>query len=75
MEKELKITFESIENYNSLDEIEKKLFDAAKKIRENAYAAYSNFLVGCAVLLENGEIITGSNQENAAYPSGICLSF
>ena len=40
MEKELKITFESIENYNSLDEIEKKLFDAAQKIREKAYAPY-----------------------------------
>lgn len=72
MEKELKITFESIENYNSLDEIEKKLFDAAQKIREKAYAPYSNFQVGCAILLENGEIISGSNQENAAYPSGLC---
>ena len=72
MEKELKISFESIRNYDSLDDTEKKLFDAAKKIRENAYAAYSHFHVGCAVLLENGEIITGSNQENAAYPSGLC---
>ena len=72
MEKEFKITFEAISSYDALDATEKKLFDAAKKIRENAYAAYSNFLVGCAVLLENGEIITGSNQENAAYPSGLC---
>ncbi len=72
MEKELKITFDAIANYNSLDEIEKKLFDAAKEVRKNAYATYSDFLVGCAVLLENGKIITGSNQENAAYPSGLC---
>lgn len=72
MEKEIKITFEAIENYDRLNDIEKKLFDSAKKIRENAYAAYSNFHVGCAILLENGEIVSGSNQENAAYPSGLC---
>lgn len=72
MEKELKITFDAIENYDHLDETEKKLFDAAQNIRSKAYAPYSNFTVGCAVLLDNGEIITGSNQENAAYPSGLC---
>ncbi|WP_313215178.1 cytidine deaminase, partial [Soonwooa sp.] len=44
----------------------------AKAVRENAYANYSNFLVGCALLLDNGEMVTGSNQENAAYPSGLC---
>ena len=72
MEKEIKITFESIANYDALDQTEKQLFDAAKAIREKAYAEYSHFTVGCAILLENGEIITGSNQENAAYPSGLC---
>lgn len=72
MEKEIKITFQSIANYEALDETEQKLFDAAKAIREKAYAAYSYFTVGCAILMENGEIITGSNQENAAYPSGLC---
>lgn len=72
MEKEFKITFEAIENYHALDETEKKLYDAAQKVRQTAYAAYSHFHVGCAILLENGEIITGSNQENAAYPSGLC---
>ena len=40
--------------------------------RENAYAPYSKFCVGAALLLANGEIIFGSNQENAAYPSGMC---
>ncbi len=45
---------------------------AAIKARSNAYAPYSNFLVGCALLLENGTIIHGNNQENAAYPSGLC---
>ncbi len=72
MEREIKINFEVIPNYNELSEIEKTLFDKAKTIREQAYAKYSNFSVGCALLLENGEIITGSNQENAAYPSGLC---
>lgn len=72
MEKEIKINFEVIPSYEKLNDIEKILFDKAKTIREQAYAPYSNFLVGFAVLLENGEIITGSNQENAAYPSGLC---
>jgi cytidine deaminase len=40
--------------------------------RKNAYAPYSNFYVGAAVLLENGAIVIGSNQENASYPSGLC---
>ena len=72
MEKEIKINFEVIPSYDQLNDIEKTLFDKAKNSRENAYAPYSNFFVGCALLLENGEIITGSNQENAAYPSGLC---
>lgn len=53
-------------------ETEKKLIDAAKQATKNAYARYSNFKVGAALLLENGEVITGNNQENAAYPSGTC---
>lgn len=44
----------------------------AEMAREKAYAPYSNFRVGAAILLDNGEIITGNNQENAAYPSGLC---
>jgi cytidine deaminase len=48
------------------------LFDTAKSALKDAYAPYSNFKVAAAVLLENGEIITGTNQENAAYPAGIC---
>lgn len=72
MQKELKINFEAIESYDQLDDTEKLLFNKAKEIRNIAYAPYSNFTVGCAILLENGEIVTGSNQENAAYPSGLC---
>ncbi len=44
----------------------------AATARSQAYAPYSNFSVGCALLLENGEVILGNNQENAAYPSGLC---
>lgn len=44
----------------------------AREAAGRAYAPYSNYRVGAAVLLENGEIITGNNQENAAYPSGLC---
>ena len=40
--------------------------------RHRAYAPYSNFTVGCAIMLENGIVVTGNNQENAAYPSGLC---
>ena len=72
MEKEIKINFEVIPSYQELNDIEKTLFDKAKSVRDKAYATYSNFWVGCAILLENGEIITGNNQENAAYPSGLC---
>ena len=46
--------------------------EAARAVSKHAYAPYSKFNVGAAVLLENNEIVTGSNQENAAYPSGLC---
>jgi cytidine deaminase len=50
----------------------KKLITEAKSAAKNAYAPYSNFHAGAAILLSNGMIITGNNQENAAYPSGLC---
>ena len=49
-----------------------QLLNAAKEATTHAYAPYSNFQVGAAVLLDNGEVVTGSNQENAAFPSGLC---
>lgn len=64
-----KITFYSIDE---LSESEKMLIEAAKSAAKSAYAPYSGFQVGAAVLLENGEVHIGNNQENAAYPSGIC---
>jgi cytidine deaminase len=48
------------------------LLKIARAAAGNAYSVYSGFSVGAAVLLENGEIVRGSNQENAAYPSGLC---
>lgn len=72
--KKNKISIDIIE-YNNISELNNTdsiIVSKAKDICKNAYAPYSNFKVGAAVLLENGEIITGTNQENAAYPSGIC---
>jgi cytidine deaminase len=51
---------------------EKELVDRAIAALSSSYSPYSHFRVGAAVLLENGEIIAGSNQENGAYPSGLC---
>lgn len=48
------------------------LMDQAIETRKNAYAPYSRFRVGAAILLDNGKVVLGSNQENAAYPSGLC---
>ena len=61
--------------YDDLKEIPlnvQQLMQKASEARDNAYAPYSKFHVGAAILLENGEIISGNNQENASYPSGLC---
>ena len=61
--------------FNNLSELPKddlELMNNAIKARNKAYAPYSKFNVGAALLLSNGKIITGNNQENAAYPSGMC---
>ena len=61
--------------YDDLNELLKndiELMNKAKGARDKAYAPYSKFNVGVAILLDNGEVITGSNQENASYPSGLC---
>ena len=58
--------------YTELCEEDRKLIDAAKEATNRSYAPYSKFAVGAAALLNNGIVITGTNQENAAYPSGLC---
>jgi len=57
---------------SELSKEDNMLMNEAVKARKNAYAPYSKFSVGAALLLENNQIILGSNQESAAYPSGMC---
>ena len=70
--KKLEIPYTLFSGPESLPEEEAQLLAQALVATENAYAPFSSFLVGCAVLLENGEIHLGNNQENRAFPSGIC---
>jgi cytidine deaminase len=72
--KEISIStvFSVFESITELPEIVQDLMQQAIHARINAYAPYSKFRVGAALLLDNGKIILGSNQENAAYPSGLC---
>lgn len=72
--KEITITtsFLEYQNIEELNSNEKEMMQLAIESRKNAYAPYSKFTVGCAILLDNGQIVQGSNQENAAYPSGLC---
>ena len=57
---------------NELNNTDRMLLAEAKKAVATSYAPYSNFHVGCALQLNNGVIVKGSNQENIAYPSGLC---
>ena len=66
---ETKVT---VYTYDELNDEQKMLIDKAREQVTKAYAPYSGFRVGAALMLENGEIFAGSNQENAAYPSGLC---
>lgn len=71
--KEATITIPVIEaQYDELTETDRRLIDEARQATERSYAPYSRFHVGAAILLDNGETVTGANQENAAYPSGTC---
>ncbi len=56
----------------SLSPDDTKLIDAAINACDTAYSPYSHFSVGAAVLMQNGSVVAGSNQENIAYPSGLC---
>ena len=72
MEERKIVTSVLVYGYEELPEEYKKLVDEAKRATQNSYAPYSGFNVGAAVLLSNGEVVSGTNQENAAYPSGLC---
>jgi cytidine deaminase len=70
--KSIEIVFEEYDSITNLDKHEQELFAAAHFAAKNAYAPYSEFKVGCSLLLNDGSIIKGNNQENMAYPSGLC---
>ena len=65
----------SISVYDSIDELDQEdafILSQARSVTQFAYAPYSNFMVGAVAKLINGETVTGTNQENASYPAGIC---
>jgi cytidine deaminase len=68
----LSLHYKQFSSFSELSEQDQHLLMKAIETSESAYAPYSSFKVGAAVLLDNQVIITGSNQENAAYPSGLC---
>ena len=72
MKNELNITYELYDNDAALEAKDLALLILAREASAGAYAPYSKFLVGAAAMLNNGKIITGTNQENASYPVGIC---
>lgn len=70
--KEIKIAYTEYESLHQLEAEDRALAEAAIEATASSYAPYSNFNVGAAVLFNDGVMIQGSNQENAAYPSGLC---
>lgn len=71
MKKTIEISYEE-KVLSELAQADQELVRIARRVRNDAYAPYSKFFVGAAALLSNGEVVTGSNQENVAYPSGLC---
>jgi cytidine deaminase len=64
-----------VEEYSSIDDLKQDdafLLSEARSVTQFAYAPYSDFKVGAVARLVNGEVVTGTNQENASYPAGIC---
>jgi len=70
--KEYSFNYESYESIEELNEEDRWLLDQAREATQLSYAPYSNFLVGAVALLDNGEIVSGANQENASFPAGLC---
>lgn len=66
------VTPVTAKSYDELSGDDRRLIDAARAATRGSYAPYSHFRVGAAILLANGEVVTGANQENAAFPSGTC---
>ncbi len=72
LKKDIRITVEEYDSMQVLSEDDLSLMKQAEASLKDAYAAYSHYRVGAALRLSNGKIVTGNNQENAAYPSGLC---
>ena len=70
--KTIPFTYEEYDSPEELKPHDRDLLSRAKEALKNAYAPYSQYYVGAAILLENGKIFSGSNQENMAFPSGLC---
>jgi len=68
----LSISYKRWESISELPESDQQLLQLAQEITHKAYAPYSQFYVGAVIRLQNGQIITGTNQENAAYPLCLC---
>lgn len=71
-EQRFEFSFAIYDGIDELNEADRHLLNEARRSIKNAYAPYSNFFVGAAAKLSNGEIVRGSNQENASYPVGTC---
>lgn len=72
MEKTISIEYQEYDNLGQLSAADRALMQSAIEATASAYAPYSHFHVGAALRLADGSVVTGSNQENAAYPSGLC---
>ena len=71
-ENKFEFNYKVYDSIEELQEDERWLLNEAREVTAQAYAPYSNFQVGAVAKMVNGEIITGSNQENASFPAGIC---
>ena len=70
--KKFEFEYEVFDDISKLDEKDAWLLREARNVTENAYAPYSEFHVGAVAMLANGQVVAGTNQENASYPVGIC---
>lgn len=71
-EQKFSITYQRYSALDELEETDKDLCISSEGALQSSYSPYSKFKVGTAVLLDDGEVVLGSNQENVAYPSGLC---
>ena len=71
-ENKIEFSYLQFENSEQLSEADAQLLEKAREVTKQAYAPYSNFNVGAVAILENGSFVSGTNQENASYPVGIC---